>query len=476
MMFQKRLRRMSALVFVIAAFGFTFNRIAEAQAISTATTFGQDVLTCSPSPCVLPPSQASEGGGEVTNTPIASDPLDPMRLLLGSNDVNCPPPSISGFHFSSDGGSTWTRTCMPVVTGPNRVYWPGGQPMVAYDMNGNAYIASEYEDSEGIGYGLVVVQQGDGVSWNQPEFALGGVIKLFLYSWLAIDTSPVSPYANNLYVSAVALDEPYQDKSRVVVSHSSDGGKTWKATAVDPPQTYPTEDDFTNLTVGRDGTVYVTWQHCVNHCADATAYMLFSKSSDGGNTWSRPVLMAKITIGNSACDCDSGDLPNTDDVRVYDYPVIGADNSTGPYSGNLYVTMYSWAGTYMRVQVIRSTDGGRTWSKPVYLAPASDTHDQFFPWLSVSSTGLLGVSWLDRRNDPDNVNYQPFAAISRDGGQSFQPNVQLTTAFSNPNNNGSGWMGDFSGNTWVGSSFVAAWMDSSNGVDMQEVVGGVKLH
>ena len=91
----------------------------------------------------------------------------------------------------------------------------------------------------------------------------------------------------------------------------------------------------------------------------------------------------------------------------------------------------------------------------------------------------MGVSWLDRRNDPANVKYQAFAAISRDGGQTFQPNVQLTTAFSDPDVNGypgGGWMGDYTGNTWAGpNNFVAAWMDSSNGVDMQVMVGGIRL-
>jgi hypothetical protein len=36
-------------------------------------------------------------------------------------------------------------------------------------------------------------------------------------------------------------------------------------------------------------------------------------------------------------------------------------------------------------------------------------------------------------------------------------------------------MGDYTGNTWTGDTFIAAWMDSSNGVDMQEVVGGMRL-
>jgi hypothetical protein len=168
-------------------------------------------------------------------------------------------------------------------------------------------------------------------------------------------------------------------------------------------------------------------------------------------------------------------LPNTDQERVDNYPVIGVDNSNGAHAGNLYVAMYTWSGTYLRVQVIRSTDGGNTWSKPVPVAPVSDTHDQFFPSLSVNEAGLVGVSWLDRRNDPADIDYQAFAAISTDGGVTF-PNTQLTEKFSNPNTNGgNNWMGDYTGNTWTGDTFIAAWMDSSNGVDMQEVVGGIRL-
>jgi|SRR5580698_3639046 hypothetical protein len=126
----------------------------------------------------------------------------------------------------------------------------------------------------------------------------------------------------------------------------------------------------------------------------------------------------------------------------------------------------------MQVQVIHSSDGGNTWSKPVPVAPPTDTHDQFFPWILVSPTGLVGVSWLDRRNDPANVDYQAFAAISSDGGQSFQPNARLTSGFSNPYHG----MGSYTGNTWDGPNyFIAAWMDSSNGLDMQDYVGGIRL-
>jgi len=93
----------------------------------------------------------------------------------------------------------------------------------------------------------------------------------------------------------------------------------------------------------------------------------------------------------------------------------------------------------------------------------------------VSSGGLVGVSWLDRRNDPANLSYEAFAAISSDGGATF-PNLQIASVASNPNNDGFGgtFMGDYTGNVWnsTGTTLYASWMDSRNRVNMQDEVGG----
>jgi hypothetical protein len=448
--------------------------------------FNSEVINCSPAPCVLPPTQASEGGALVNTSPIVANPLNPKQLLLGSNDWNCLGPPTLGFFLSSDGGSNWSRVCMTGITTLHYVFWPTDEPLVGYDRRGTAYIAGDYFDNEGVGIGFVGLEKSsDGIHWSAPVVALGVGNTFTDDPWLVVDTNAGSPYLNSLYVSAVVIGPAgVQSKNRVVVSHSSDGGARWSDAALDPVQTFPAIDRYTNLAVSNDGTVYAAWMRCPGtgpnaKCAHSTEYMLFARSIDGGTTWSKPSLMTTTVDVPNSCLCwPFGPIPNTD-VYSSNIPVIGVDNSSGPYAGNLYVVMYTWTGTYMRVQVIRSTDGGNTWSKPVPVAPASVTHDQFFPWLSVSSTGLVGVSWLDRRNDPANIDYQAFAAISKDGGQSFQPNVQLTTAFSNPNVNGypnNEWMGDYTGNTWVGPDFIAAWMDSSNGVDMQDVVGGIRLH
>ena len=429
-------------------------------------------FTCSPTPCVLPPTLVSEGALIATDTTVASNPLNPRKLLSGSYGDNC----AQFFYLSTDRGSNWALTeCgMPGVQLGQRYYLAADEPSVGYDLKGNAYVSAVYDyATETEDYSLVAVQKSsNGTAWGKPRVALfqpgvGG-------PWathMAVDASASSPWAGAVYVSGVMVSHQNYD-NQILVSHSNDGGETWKQVAVDTVQRYPKATEYyTRTAVSKDGTVHVTWLRCLikgDTCHPEV--LMLSKSSDGGNTWSAPEQIQKVRESPHG-------LPHEGE-RVYDYPSIAVDNSNGPYAGNLYVVMYNWTGAYLKVIMIRSTDGGTTWSKPLPLAPKSDTHDQFFPAISVSPDGLVGVSWLDRRNDPNDIDYQAFAGISYDGGKSFGPNWQLTRAFSNPNQGFDDglWMGDYTGNTWSGpGEFIAAWMDSSFTTYLQDVVGGVQL-
>ncbi|HEX8814585.1 MAG TPA: sialidase family protein [Terriglobales bacterium] len=465
--------RMAALALALHAGIFAHGQSARTAQPAPMPKGTPATFQCSPAPCVLPPTQASEGGAMVTDTPIVANPVRFEQLLLGSVDFNCTGDSSVGAHLSTDGGSAWSLvSCMPIVQLGKRGYIAIGEPSVGYDSKGNAYASGVYYG--GGSYGLVAVQSStNGSNWNAPVVALtpkGDAS--FFETHLAVDASPGSPHVGAVYASGV-----YGGGGRynqVIVSHSTDGGTTWTQVPVDSVQKYPEEDDFTRLAVGGDGTVYATWQNCTGTKTNGncpTVRMLFSKSADGGNTWSPPIQTAEVGMPLN------WELPNTNpNTAVSNYPPIAVDKSSGTYAGSLYVVMYNYTDNHLKVIMVRSTDGGTTWSKPLPLAPESDTHDQFFPAISVNKAGLVGVSWLDRRNDPNNVNYQAFAAISYDGGQTFGPNWQLTTAFSNPDVNGDyNWMGDYTGNTWVDDKFIAAWMDSSNGTNMQQVVGGVQL-
>jgi hypothetical protein len=274
------------------------------------------------------------------------------------------------------------------------------------------------------------------------------------------------------------------NNSTITVSHSTNGGSTWSsAIPVDSTQTYPSVDQFSDLAIGKDGTVYVSWMRCTANgpsgdCGGTTATFYFSKSTDGGNTWSTPkaITTAKLTSDPNFC-CFYGQLPGQAEERVSNIPVIAIDNSTGTHAGNLYVAYYTWTGTQMKVFVAVSSNGGTTWTKKP-VAPSTATHDQFFQWVNVSRGGQVGVSWDDRRNDPSNLSYESFMAVSNNGGTSYGTNVDLSAAPSNPLNDGFGgfFIGDYTGNAWNSTSALyVVYTDTTTGID-QDFLVGERLH
>src|SRR5712691_9937229 len=433
-------------------------------------------LTCSPTPCALPNVQASEGGKPVNEDPIAANPTNSQDLLTGGNDFNCG--SVLGFFASANGGSTWNHTCMNTPAGDS---FGCGDPGVGYDLSGAAYITGIASSSGTCIPGMIIFEKStdNGKKWSAPAVAVTPLFSGGLTDkpWLQVDDNPSSPHANALYLSVTQFDATGND-TEISVSHSTTGGTSWTTSAVDKVQVFPVVDQFSDLAIGKDGTVYVSWMHCTatsGECSGTQATLLLSRSTDGGTTWSKPVTLATVTLApdNRGC-CFYGQLPNTGE-RVSEIPVLGIDNSSGSHAGTLYAAFYTWTGTFMVVDVASSTNGGSTWGTPVRVTPPGDPNDEFFPWLSVSSGGLVGVTWLDRRYDAANLSYEAFAAISSDGGATF-PNLQIASVASNPNNDGfgGGFMGDYSGNVWnsTGTTLYTSWMDSRNGVNMQDEVGG----
>ena len=432
----------------------------------TSSSVNPQLRCPSSPPCALPNVLASQGSSTANETPIAVDPTNGKDLLSGANDYGCS--TLRGFYTSSDGGKTWLRHCSrsPLSGGC-------GDPALGYDLNGNAYSAG-IDSSDGCSTGVIGVEKSsdNGQTWQTPVVAVQPSPQGFTdKDWLQIDDNPGSPHANTIYISVTQFDKNFN--THISVTHSYDGGKTWTTVDVDTKQQAQLSlDQFSDLAVGRDGTVYVTWLRCKraqSHCAHNQASLYFSRSSDGGSTWSTPLIMTTVKLAPATCGAYFGCLPHSG-VRVSEIPAIDVDTSGGPFAGRLYTVLYNWTGAYMQVEVISSSDGGSTWSAPVPVTTGTLAWDEFFPWLTVNSGGVVGVTWLDRRTDPQHRQYDAFAAVSHDGGASFGRNVRITSTSSQP----MGFMGDYTGNYWHGNILYAAWADSRTG-RMQDEVGGYHI-
>jgi len=435
------------------------------------------VLDCTPVPCAVNNQQASEGGMPVNDTPITGNLLNLDQLLSGGADYNCP--QLASFYFSSDGGSTWNVHCSDVL--PAFPVGNGG-PGVAFDLNNVAYATTVKTSTSGT-TGVIALQTSSdrGVTWSAiaeaVSSALGGLSD---GAWMQIDNSSTSPRANSIYISTTQFNKS-ETQSEIWAAHSTDRGATFTDVAVSPRSVLPKVVQFSNLATAANGTVYVTWLACTangptGNCGGTSAELLFSASSDGGTTWSKQAVMAKTDLAPDACSCAYyGSLPNTSEP-MSNIPVIAVDDTTGPKAGTLYVTYYNWTGTFTQVEVISSANGGATWSAPSQPAPPSDTHDQFFPWIGVSDTSKVGVTWLDRRNDPANISYESFSGDSSNG-VTFS-DIQLAPELSNPFNDGFGgtFLGDFAGNIWTQKTLYAAWPDTRSGINAQNEVGGLRVH
>ena len=469
------------------------------------------LLTCSPGPCVMPTSQASPASdvGPVNTTPLVARPQSMSVLISGANDYNCP--NQLGFYITANTGSSWNQTCMALAPGASG---GDGGPGVGFDTKGNAYVSGIESLPSGATEVVFETSSNEGSSWSAAQVAVtplftGGILDA---DYLAIDTNPGSPFLNCVYISTSQFDA--SNDSTIAVAHSCDAGATWTNLQVDGLQiATKTVDQFSNLTIQDNGTVYVSWMRCPEtnrsgSCGGTLASMLISHSADGGTTWSTPVIMAKAHLAPSTCGAFFGCLPNTKEPLT-NIPVISVDNSTRQHKGNLYAIMYNYSSTakQLQVQVITSRNGGTTWGLPVLVAPTS-LGDEFFPWVMVNSIGKIGATgtldtsgtaatWVAGDqfgdltdgdaitingvtytvatvNSVSSITLTSSAGTQTDVTFTGYSNAALTPNLSNPANDGFGgtFMGDYTGNYFQGHTIFASWMDSSNGSTMVDLAGG----
>jgi hypothetical protein len=384
---------------------------------------------------------------------IAVNPANPQQLVVAWQV----PASVA---YSNDAGQTWI---VAQGTAP-KDYRVAGDVSLAYDAAGHAllcYIAFDklgsynYWAQGATRNGIFVRRSLDGgKTWEADASTViahnsDPGIPFEDKPWIVADTA--GPHPGNLYIGWTQFTLAASD---LLFSRSTDGGKTWqKPIKLNSAPGLPRDDNGAlegfHGVVAPDGTLYVIW--------DDRDGIMMAVSHDGGATFSKDRRI--INAG-------PGYFGITGVSRSNGFPQIGIDprsgierekdlrGPAGKRGGNLYVSWSDYTNGDVDVFVAASSDYGQTWSAPVRVNndPLHNGHDQFFQWMAVDpKTGAVNVVFYDRRGD--NKATTVTLARSTDGGKTFTNYMLDGDAFAAEGD----FLGDYLAVTAFGDKAFAAW-------------------
>jgi hypothetical protein len=359
----------------------------------------------------------------------------------GANDYRMVPHTADvwfGFYLSFDGGETWfgpppfprgfntmvpgfpTDSSPAGVASPLKGLDASGDPVVRFGPDGDLYLAgiafnrnfdqadrpvdtvvyvAKYDFTPGTaatastptsaGFpphftyaGTTVVDRGS-VGFAVPGAA--GFVGTFTdKEWMEIDgNSPAaSPCAGFVYVAHTNFHASF-GSAPIMFSRSMDGGASFSR-----PQTISTggqsgtpSNQGTDIAVAPDGTIYVAYNAFERSTGASSINVV--KSIDCGRTWNQPTVVGLI----------NGPQAPGVAFRTPTFAFLAVDD-TNP--NLVYAAYQSLSGDY-DVYVQRSTDGTATWGAPVQVNTDPGARHQIFPMIEVSHHALH-VAWYDFRN------------------------------------------------------------------------------
>jgi hypothetical protein len=249
---------------------------------------------------------------------------------------------------------------------PTSTLYPGAEvePSVAANRFFPGEVVGAWQQdrwSDGGSRGLVAGFSADGgrtfdrVPWPVSRCAPGGLnYERASDPWVSVGPEGV------VYGSALSFDAN-SPRNAVVATTSYDGGRTWRNTTeliVDTQAAFVDDKNTVTADPGRLGSAYQVWDRLELSPDGAllvTGPTLLSTTRDFGRTWSAPQVIVKTgtfqqTIGNTiVADRRTGTLYNFyDDIQYTDANAVDI--------------------AFIRYEMVRSTDAGRTWSPPVVIA------------------------------------------------------------------------------------------------------------
>jgi hypothetical protein len=387
--------------------------------------------------------------------------------------------SYMSYAYSTNGGASWNYGGLVLPPTGQQVM---GDPMVTVDANGTFYMATLIGPGGFAVSGVAVYQStatSPAVVFGAPVVVNGIAATGGDKEWLAVDTSG-GTYNGRVYIAWSELSTTSTNAvGRIEVIHST----STSPLAFTAPVALTGLDLYhhgANLVVGPSGEVYLAWSAFVfpfSGINGGTIRLL--KSTDGGTTWVNPnpsdlnPNQTVATLNVTPNFLTSGGVT----IRTRDFPYLAVDSTAvgSATRGNVYLAYQSKTSASSTdnsdIFFAASTNGGASWSTPrtINKGPAvtsgADTtnNDNWEPAIAVAATtGLITVTFNDRREDPANVRIRLYRAVSSDGGMTFFD--QAASAVSYQPDTGydpfinSTYMGDYNFVT-SGTTTQATWGD-----------------
>jgi hypothetical protein len=358
----------------------------------------------------------------LTEPHIAVDPKDARRVVVTWAQDTFSQPAVAQ---SKDGGRHFTTSVLQTLTkctGGDTEY--ATDPWLSFGPEGDVYLtmfASDptppvatqplsqlfvYRSDRGVTWprAPVVAQARDGTFWDKPS----------------VTADPNTPGTAYL-MSSRRVPEPGGSTGAQYFQETHDYGGTWSAPALTYLPGPQRSASAAILRVLPDGTLLVTFsvaENSFNASSDGAILQVMSqRSTDHGEHWSEPVEIAAWP-SREPQDPDRPDDFQGEYLDANPLPTMTTDRA-----GNTYL---AWArigsdGRPPVIELSRSADGGKTWSKPRAVV---DTGKQaFLPTIAAAPDGTLGMTWYDTRADARGdgkftADYR--FALSADGGTTWR--------------------------------------------------------
>jgi hypothetical protein len=341
--------------------------------------------------------------GDAANEPsLAVNAVNADNIAIGWRQFDSVDSDFrqAGRAYSFDGGEKWTApgVLTPGVFRSDPVLATTSSGKLLYQSLKETFLMDTFSSGNG------------GVTFGPPVPSFGGD-----KNWLAVDTSGGLGDGHAYGVWQVFFGCCGND----ILTRSIDAGEAWQL-----PVDVSLNPLFGTMDVGPDGTLYVAGID--GSVTQDFGTFVVSRSRNARNPLATPTFAGRrVDMGGSM---ELGTGPNP--AGLLGQANVFVDASEGPGRGTVYLlaSVNPPGGDPLDVHVIRSADGGQTWTAPSRV----NAERSGWQWLAagdVASDGRIDVIWADTSNSGQTDVAEIFYAWSYDGGETWSGNEPITPPF-----------------------------------------------